>query len=132
MRQIHAMAAFAILHATINTTSITIYANSTALRIVANTVKNAMSKTPRIRAKMAHVHIHANLAITFTTEHVRKTTPTTVERTERRAMQTSQMRRIRAQMACVLLHVIQIIISSKARAKPTQTNTVASMGKHAV
>ena len=126
------MAAFAILHATINTTSMAIYANSTALRIVASTVKNAMSKTPRIRAKMAHVHIHANLAITITTGHVRKTTPVTVERMERHAKQTSQMRRIRAQTACVLLHVIQIIISSKARAKPTQKTTVASMGKHAV
>ena len=126
------MAAFAILHATINTTSMAIYANSTALRIVASTVKNAMSKTPRIRAKMAHAHIHANLAITITMEHVRKTTPTTVARMERRVMQTSQMRRIRAQTACVLLHVIPVIIFSKARAKPTQKKNVASMGKHAV
>ena len=66
----------------------------------------------------------------ITTGHARKTTPIIVERMERHAKQTSQMRRIRAQMACVLLHVISIITSLKARAKPTQTKTVASMGKH--
>ena len=80
---------------------------------------------------MARVHIHANLAITFTAGHVRKTTPITVARTERRAMQTSQMRRIRAQTACVLLSVIPVIISSKARAKPTLQITAESTEKHA-
>ena len=130
MLQIHALVAPAFLHATINITSSAIHVRSIALQIVASTVNGAVSKTPRIRAKMVHAHIHANLAITITTGHVRKTTPVTVERMERHAKQTSQMRRIRAQTACVLLHVIPVIISSKARAKPTQTKTVASMGKH--